>query len=306
MFRVLAAVFLMLAVGFLDPAGADYLEVRRSAKLKTQPERDAPEAATLTAGSYVQLLADDQTNGYYHGRLLPSGPSGWVYRTLVRRFHGPAPVSPAPSPTASPVAGGQTLVSPHCLAGCPAGASPANDLVVREIYILSNNAETKFADWAAYRVTSQTIGPSPGRNWKADPLLTEPRTLEPADYRGANAALGVDRGHQVPLASFAGTPQVQDTNYLSNITPQKSALNQGPWERLEHAERELARQGVSVHTATGPLYERDMPGLPHADEPHEVPSGYWKVVAVAQASGIEAAAFILEQDTPRNATFCDF
>ena len=122
---------------------------------------------------------------------------------------------------------GQEVHYGMCLHGCPAEVPASNDLVIRDIYILSSNDATKFADWVAYRVTKGTIGPSKSRNWKADPELSDDETLEPNDYRGAHAALNTDRGHQAPLASFSGTPSWESTNYLSNITPQKSALNQG-------------------------------------------------------------------------------
>ena len=42
------------------------------------------------------------------------------------------------------------LHSGLCLDGCPAGAAPTNDVVVRGIYVLSSNDTTKFADWVAY------------------------------------------------------------------------------------------------------------------------------------------------------------
>ncbi len=200
----------------------------------------------------------------------------------------------------------QEVYSRHCLAGCPEGFPDRNELVIRDIYVLRNNPETKFADWVAYRVTAETIGPSQIRVWRADPWLPASSTLEPDDYRGANAALRTDRGHQAPLASFAGTAHWRDTNYLSNITPQSSALNQGPWVRLETAVRNLAQQAAvdSVYVMTGPLYERQMPSLPEADEPHRIPSGYWKIVATQNGSSITTAAFVFDQDTPRNADMC--
>jgi endonuclease G len=40
----------------------------------------------------------------------------------------------------------------NCLHGCPGGAPAANQLVDRDIYTLSNNPVTKFADWVAYKV----------------------------------------------------------------------------------------------------------------------------------------------------------
>lgn len=206
---------------------------------------------------------------------------------------------------ASPVAA-QEIHSLHCLNGCPAGAPSTNDLVIREIYVLSSNDLTKFADWVAYRITAETIGSTQTRTWKPDPLLDNDETLEPADYTDAHAELGTDRGHQAPLASFTGTVHWKDTNFLSNITPQRSDLNQGPWVKLESAARDLARRTdiEAVYVMTGPLYERHMDPLPQADEPHLVPSGYWKVLAVEQSGNISVAAFVFDQNTSRSADVC--
>lgn len=178
---------------------------------------------------------------------------------------------------------------------------------MRSIYVLSVNETTKFADWAAYRVDKTTIGRTADRVWRVDPYLDADENLEPPDYEGANAALQVDRGHQIPLASFTSTPEWEATNYLSNITPQKSALNQGPWEALESAERTLARRTdiAAVYVMTGPVYQRTMQSLPKADEPHQVPSGYWKIVAVQTGTGIRVAGFFMDHETPRNARYCD-
>ncbi len=190
----------------------------------------------------------------------------------------------------------------HCLHSCPMGAAATNDLVVREIYTLSSNDATKFADWVAYRITPQTIGPSGGRTWAADPWLAPSETLEPADYTGAPAALSIDRGHQAPLASFSGTAHPEHTNLLSNITPQGAALNQGPWVRLEDAERALVRRSNGpVYVLTGPLYERDMRPLPRADEPHRVPSGYWKIVMTEDG---RLSSFVMEGGLARGAPHC--
>ena len=204
-------------------------------------------------------------------------------------------------------ASAQEIHSALCLYGCPFGAPQTNNLIIRDIYILSSNDDTKFADWAAYRVTSNTIGSSKERIWRADPYLSPEETLEPEDYAGASAALNTDRGHQVPLASFAGTEHAADTNYLSNITPQKSALNAGAWERLESAERTLAKRegSPSVYVMTGLVYLRDMPPLPKADEPHKVPSGYWKIVSIQDGGSLKVASFFFDQETQRKELYCD-
>jgi len=173
--------------------------------------------------------------------------------------------------------------------------------------VLSNNPRTKFADWAAYRITRSTIGKSRRRKWGADPDLLPEHTLEPEDYRGAHRALAVDRGHQVPLASFSGTRAPHHLNYLSNITPQRSSLNRKLWNLLEQAERKLIFEGLAqeVFVVTGPLFENEMSNLPGADESHIVPSGYFKVIAVVRGRDINTAAFIVRQDTPGDDAYCD-
>lgn len=192
----------------------------------------------------------------------------------------------------------------HCLDGCPVGAPDTNDVIVREIYTLSSNDLTKVADWVAYRITPATIQDGDtSRNWKADPWLEDAETLEPNDYDGAYAELNTDRGHQVPLASFRSSPFWPDTNFLSNVTAQREPLNRQPWRLLEDAERELAaRENTAVYVLSGPLFERMLDPMPEADERHRVPSGYWKVIATADG---RVAAFIMDQEMPRQSDYCD-
>lgn len=191
----------------------------------------------------------------------------------------------------------------HCLDGCPVGAPAIDDIVVREIYTLASNDITKVADWVAYRITPESIGPSGQRKWQADPWLDPSETLEPNDYTGAPTALGIDRGHQAPLAAFSGTNFANDTNILSNITPQGSPLNQAPWQRLEAKETALSKTDkIAVYVLTGPLFERMMPPLPKADERHRVPSAYWKVVATGDG---RIASFIMDTSAARSLDHCD-
>lgn len=297
------AILVIACVAFGGLAHADYLEVSRAAIVRAQPAGDASPIEQVSAGARLALLDEgQQQNGYYHVLASTGTRDGWIYRNRVRRKPGDLPAAPGAG------APGGGIYSTLCLDGCPAGAPADNDVIVREIYVLSNNATTKFADWVAYKITRYTIGPSKPRNWKEDPQLAPARTLSPPDYNGAHAALKVDRGHQAPLASFTATPYWEETNYLSNITPQRSALNQGPWKNLEDKVRALAkRPGVNeVFGMTGPLYERALPALPHASQSHRIPSGYWKIVAIADGATVRVAAFVMDQDTPRSANFCDY
>lgn len=197
----------------------------------------------------------------------------------------------------------QEIHCKHFFYGYPFGAQQSNDLIIRDIYALSNNDETKFADWVAYKLTMHEVDGelTIERAWKSDPWLDENETLETSsdDYERANKKLKTDRGHQAPLASFKGSRYASQTNYLSNITPQKAALNQGPWKKLEDKVRDIVFHCNEVYVMTGPLFEREMNTLPESDEPHKVPSGYWKIICTEVSDAINIAGFIFDQETPR-------
>ncbi len=209
--------------------------------------------------------------------------------------------------TAAPSAEAQQEVhSWQWLYGHPQDATPnasrkTNDLVITPVYTASSNDTTKFADWVAYTITPGDFlcHTSPNRNWSTTPDLEKEETLETDDYDKVGS-LKYDRGHQAPLASFKCSRFSAWTNRLVNITPQKSELNQGPWRILEEEVRNAALRYKQVWVLTGPLFERTMPKLPKADEPHTVPSGYWKVIYAREGkTKIRSAAFIMDQSTPR-------
>jgi len=218
------------------------------------------------------------------------------------------------TPQSVDVSGGSTklqLAQPssvdNCSVGCPSGGSALT--LYRQAYTLNNNGSTKFANWVAYKITKETPASGRPRNWKTDPDVPAGETLNPVDYNGASIALKIDRGHQANLASMGGVTDWQTLNYLTNITPQKADLNQGAWARLEDQERNLSKAPDvdAVYVATGPLYEKNIGSLPGTNKVHTIPSGYWKVIFTGStpANGLYAA-FIMEQSTPRSASFCDF
>jgi len=195
-----------------------------------------------------------------------------------------------------------TINSVHCPLGCPSNPQ-ANSLLFGHVYALSNNPNTKFADWVAYEVDILNFGVSPGRKWLTEPLLDQDKTLETDDYKGAHSSeLKADRGHQAPLASFAGSKYWAELNHLSNITPQHKDLNQGPWKALEDAVRSAVAFRQSLYVITGTLYQPPKLQLPNADETHQVPSSYFKVVYDLKGN---ATAFVMAQSAGRNDSHCD-
>ncbi len=194
------------------------------------------------------------------------------------------------------------VLSVHCPIGCPS-SRVGNDMVFRHLYALSNNPNTKLADWVAYEVSPINYGLSPGRHWMNDSLLNPEVSLELGDYSGANKALGVDRGHQAPLASFAGSRYWYELNFLSNITPQKNTLNQGAWKRLEIAVREGASYQHPLLVITGPIFQDYFPLLPSADELHRIPVAYFKTIYNKRGDSV---SFVLPQTVTRSVDYCQY
>lgn len=87
---------------------------------------------------------------------------------------------------------------------------------------------------------------------------------------------------------------------MSNITPQDKDLNQGPWKELEDAVRDAATYEHPLYVVTGPVYDKPMRNLPNADEPHSVPSGYYKIV-YDRSGGV---SFLMNQDSQRKDNYC--
>ncbi len=193
------------------------------------------------------------------------------------------------------------FISNHCPLGCPDNPK-GNTMVFHHVYALSNNPTTKFASWVAYGVTPTNFGPSPQRNWQQDPLLATDTSLQPDDYNNAYTKLAVDRGHQAPLAAFAGSRYWSELNYLSNITPQKKNLNRGAWKQLEDAIQKAVSYRKPLFVITGPLFTKKMPALPSTIKLHQLPSGYFKVI---YATNGKAVSFVMQQTSAMGDDFCD-
>ncbi|WP_282166380.1 DNA/RNA non-specific endonuclease [Shewanella japonica] len=191
--------------------------------------------------------------------------------------------------------------TPNCPLGCPSLEIEGNVVIFERLYALSQNKQTQFADWVAYEVDVLNFGVTTNRTWKNNPLLDEGERLEKSDYTDASQKLDVDRGHQAPLASFVGSRYWSTLNYLSNITPQAKTLNQGPWKNLEEAVRGAVGFRDNLFVITGTLYSKPMNALPKAEEPHLIPSDYYKIVYDNKGN---SAAFLMSQTLTRSTDFC--
>ncbi|MGY3582322.1 endonuclease G [Bradyrhizobium sp. USDA 4341] len=121
-------------------------------------------------------------------------------------------------------------------------------------YALRYSERSKTPMWSAEHLTSTNV--ESGRRlprydrFHPETRLSARHRSELSDY----VRTGYDRGHMTPLRDMA-TPQAQEESYsLANIAPQTPCQNQGIWERLEEATRDLALKQGELYVVTGPIY----------------------------------------------------
>ena len=212
----------------------------------------------------------------------------------------------------------QLIQNELCLYSCPYKSQDqsqteelANNILIdHDIFILSQNKNTKFADWLSYKVTPKNINADvkTNRYWKKDPKIPEEHVLIPTDYSGAYKKCNYDRGHQAPLASFKGTDW-KKTNYVSNLTPQKASLNRGAWLKLENAIRKLVgAKDHEVYVITGTYYNNTekLCQLETNRINYQIPNGYWKIIAFEENNQLKIASFLFPQNTDRKDSHCKY
>ena len=216
---------------------------------------------------------------------------------------------------------GQIVHVAHCMADCPSGAPPNNEVVVHQLYAASVNSDSGLADWVAYRILGESVGVASllPRQWKQDQLLPDNAGNEPGDSQGPRLTQEAvitrsdrsyrinqyifdpdDRGRLAPMTSFASTPYWEELNNMTNMAPIPSQLRTGSWARLEQAVNELAGTDGELYVISGPLYEISEPFSLSTSGFDGQPSAYFKVVATLE----QHAAFIFSSELGLNARYC--
>jgi endonuclease G len=119
-----------------------------------------------------------------------------------------------------------------------------------------------------------------------EPSLKRPNRFE-TDWRSINRVShdsyqqsGYDRGHMAPnyaISRLYGKEGQVDSFLMTNISPQKSKLNQRVWQRLEEVEiQHFAKRFGKVWVITGPVFNGTIERL-KSDWTVEIPDAFYKI-----------------------------
>ena len=242
-------------------------------------ERDGagqPVVTTFTWTSESPALASIDQNGVMHAL----GAGSATFRATADDGTTAAFTLPMAVAAASTTA----LYAGNTEFGEPTDTDPSDDFIVRhDEYTSSYNVNRGTPNWVSYDLDPTHFGPEDRCDcFTFDPALPAafPRYTT-NDYTGAGAiaGFGIDRGHMT--RSFDRTSASLDnafTFYFSNVVPQASDLNQGPWAILENVLGDLARfQGKEVYIITGPAGNV---GTLKNEGKIVIPASTWKVAVI--------------------------
>lgn len=178
------------------------------------------------------------------------------------------------------------------------GAAPPRVLTNRG-YAVGYSETLRNPVWAAYRVADLDRLPRPGA--RPEKFEVDRRTaarVAPEDYAGS----GYDRGHLAPnyaIATRYGAAAQRETFLMSNITPQRHALNAGLWRELETrvATSYPARYG-EIWVLTGPVFGSE-PRLLRGGV--AVPEAFFLILVDEHEGRLRTLAFLVPQDAPAEA-----
>ncbi|MFQ5640194.1 MAG: DNA/RNA non-specific endonuclease [bacterium] len=314
--KVLALTCLtFLACFSVDSLYGDYLEVRRSATVKSEPNRDGFVIERVAPGAYLQLLDQGrQNNGYYHVQTISLGAPGWIYRTLVRRRPGDIPAPPSEGIGNEPLADATATLTPdqrryaarHLRLGKPQAVYER----VRKGYVLAHDARLKIPLWVQYELSPQELqGPAERSNdFRPDTSIPFGYRAELSDYRGS----GFDRGHLAPAADMKRSRQVMSESFLlSNMSPQVGiGFNRHIWADLEAAVRGWVEQRGPLTIIAGPVFAVEAGRVRYqvAGNNHvAVPTHFYKIVVDANdRNRLQALAFMLPNTKLSGRSYSEF
>lgn len=138
------------------------------------------------------------------------------------------------------------------LLGVPSDASettPEDFLIQRKQYVLSYNRRRGIPNWVAWHLEASDLGPAPRSDFEPDSSLPAGfYRVTPRDYRGSSFG----RGHMCPSGDRTARPEDNAATFLmTNVVPQANDNNQGPWNDLEIACRDMAKGGQELYIVAG-------------------------------------------------------
>ncbi len=179
-----------------------------------------------------------------------------------------------------------------------AAATPEDDihlLLRSDCLEIGYHIPCKQPHWVRYTLRREmTEGPARRKdNFRPDPRIPESKSAQLADY----ARSGYDRGHLAPAADMTHSQECMDESFwLSNISPQTAGCNRGVWKRLEEQVRRWTHSHDSILVYTGPILQNHQNFSSIGSGEVCVPEAYYKALLFYADNDFYALAFVIPNE----------
>lgn len=158
-------------------------------------------------------------------------------------------------------------------------------------YSLSYIEKHEQAEWVAYLLSRDQLRlPNVARTnyFNPDPLISTGSAVH-GDYIQS----GYTRGHLAPAGDMAfDKVAMEESFYMSNMSPQLRAFNNGVWRELEESVRDWAFSAGALYVVSGPVFYSPNPRQIGKNKV-SVPDAFYKVVLIYDGKNSKAAGFII-------------
>lgn len=151
------------------------------------------------------------------------------------------------------------------------------DLIIRHNgYVIGYSYQYRQAVWTCYILTAEEVSQSKIKrenNFKADPAVISSPVF-PEEY----SKTGYDKGHLVPAKDMSYSLEtMQNSFFMSNISPQLPGFNRGIWRRLESFVRTTAEEEGRILVISGPIFSTaESTAISKPEIP--VPVAFYKII----------------------------
>ena len=163
-------------------------------------------------------------------------------------------------------------------------------------YSLLYNEQHEQAAWVAYINTPAKMKGTEKRKdaFKSDPAV-QSGSAENTDYYKS----GFDRGHLAPAGDMKWSKQaMEESFYLSNMSPQAPSFNRGIWKKLEDKVRGWTENADSMYVVTGPVLIDSLKTI--GKNKVSIPEYFFKVLLRFNENQVLGIAFLFKNEGSAN------
>ena len=179
----------------------------------------------------------------------------------------------------------------------PSGSK--GEIVHHKHYSLSYVEKHEQAEWVAYELTRASLKVKNVK--RAQKFIPDYDVSTRSAFHRDYSHSGYTRGHMAPAGDMAFDDiAMQESFYMSNMSPQLRVLNNGIWKELEEQVRDWAYSDNRIYIVTGPMLNR--PRLKTIGQQNKVtvPSAFYKVILDIDKPKRKGIAFVIPHERSEN------